>query len=346
VIQPGDSDGCEERYAIGFDVGGTKIAAGVVTGAGRIIYRRIIPTPQPADAATLQRTLIGLTNELQSSYSGVTAIGVGAAGLIDWPSGHIRWAPNSAYRDLPLQQILAAETGLPVAVENDANAAAWAEARVGTGTSCRDVIVITVGTGIGGGIVVDRTLLRGRTGIGAEVGHLIVNPTGRVQCGCGIVGCLEAMASGTALGRIGQAAASADPTGVIARMAGDVRNVTGETVFDAARQGNAVARNLFEQIGYWLGIGIASLVTLFDPELVVITGGLVIAGDLLLGPARNSFEQFVFARHDRALPAIVPARLGIDAGLIGAALLALDKEAIEPHNDLSCGPYPTSLRGT
>ena len=225
--------------------------------------------------------------------------------MVDWPSGHIRWAPNSAYCDLPLQQVLAAETGLPATVENDANAAAWAEARVGVSAGHRNVIVLTIGTGVGGGIILDGTLYRGRTGIGGEVGHLIVDPAGGHRCGCGVTGCLEAMASGTALGRTGRAAAAADPDGVIATIAGSVDNITGETVFRAARSGDPIARDLFGQLGYWLGIGIASLVTLFDPEVVVVTGGLSVTGELLLTPARANFKRFVFAR-DPAHPPLHP----------------------------------------
>jgi glucokinase len=314
-------DGPDDRWAIGFDVGGTKIAAGVVAG-NRIIHRRQISTTPGADAA-LPSLLAGLSRDLRSQYPAVAAIGVGAAGMIDWPSGHIRWAPNNTYRDLPLRQALTAETGLPTVVENDANAAAWAEARAGAGVGHRDLIVLTIGTGIGGGIIMNGSLQRGQTGIGGEVGHLIVNPDRGPRCGCGATGCLEAMASGTALGRLGRAAAAADPDGIIAALAGD-GIITGETVFQAASQGDATARQLFAELGYWLGIGIASLVALYDPELVVITGGLVTTGELLLTPARTVFERFVFARDRRSLPAIVPARLGADAGVIGAALLSLD----------------------
>jgi glucokinase len=326
----------EDRFAIGFDVGGTKIAVGVVTGAGRIIHRQLVPTPHRGDPAVLRYVLTELATDLRSRYPAVTGIGVGAAGMVDWPSGHIRWAPNNTYRDLPLQQALTREIGLPSVVENDANAAAWAEARIGAGVGHRDAIVITVGTGIGGGIILDGRLHRGRTGIGGEVGHLVVAPGTGHRCGCGVVGCLEAMASGTALGRAGRLAAQADPTGKLAAIAGSADKVTGETVFQAARLGDPGARELFDQLGYWLGAGIASLVTLFDPEIVIMGGGLITTGDLLLIPTRTSFQRFVFAREKRKLPPILPARLGADAGVIGAALLALDRHAESPRPDAEC----------
>lgn len=322
MTQPALS-GADDQWAIGFDVGGTKIAVGVVAG-NRIVCRREISTTRDADTS-LPAILADMAHDLTARYPAITAIGVGAAGMIEWPSGYIRWAPNNAYRDLPLQQVLAAATGLPAVVENDANAAAWGEAQAGAGTGHCDLIVVTVGTGIGGGIISNGSLQRGQTGIGGEVGHLIVNPERGHRCGCGATGCLEAMASGTALGRLGRAAAAADPDGMIAALADD-EAITGETVFRAASQGDPVARQLFSELGYWLGIGIASLVALYDPELVIITGGLVATGELLLAPTRAAFERFVFARDRRALPAIVPARLGTDAGIIGAALLALDTQ--------------------
>jgi glucokinase len=155
---------------------------------------------------------------------------------------------------------------------------------------------------------------------------MIVDPGGPYVCGCGNVGCLEAVASGTALGRYGQEVASADPAGLLAQLANGAVNVTGKTVFTAAQTGDETARSLFERLGHWLGIGIASLVNLFDFELIVIGGGVADAGDLLLSAARASFEQFVFAGTHRRLPPVVPARLGSEAGWIGSAILALDHE--------------------
>ncbi|MBV9450764.1 MAG: ROK family protein [Streptosporangiaceae bacterium] len=325
--------GSDDQWAIGFDVGGTKIAVGVVAG-NRIIHRQQIPVTPDVDAA-LPTVLADLARDLRVRYPAIAAIGVGAAGMIDWPTGHIRWAPNNTYCDLPLRQALASETGLPIVVENDANAAAWAEARAGVGVGHCDIIVLSVGTGIGGGIILNGALQRGQTGIGGEVGHLIVNPDRGHRCGCGATGCLEAMASGTALGRLGRAAAAADPGGMIAALA-DGGRITGETVFCAASHGDQVACQLFAELGYWLGIGIASLVALYDPELVVITGGLVATGELLLDPTRTAFERFVFARDRRSLPAIVPAQLGADAGIIGAALLSLEASGTTQFRRMEC----------
>lgn len=307
--------------AIGIDVGGTKIAAGVVTADGQILQATAVPTPQRQDHFV--RRLLGIIKDLQSRYPETAAVGVGAAGVVDWPSGHIRWAPNNTYRELPLQQLLADGSGLPAVVENDANAAAWAEATVGAGKGLPNVLALVIGTGIGAGIVLNGELQRGRNDLAGEVGHIIINPLGGEQCGCGASGCLEAMASGTALGRAGRRAAAADPTGSLAQLAGPGGKVTGETVHEAARAGDPTARQLFDQLGYWLGIGIASLVNVLDPQLVILGGGLITTGDLLLRPTRASFERFIFAPAHRQLPPLAPAQLGPDAGLIGAALLAL-----------------------
>jgi glucokinase len=314
----------ETGYAVGIDIGGTKIAAGVVTSDGRILRKAASPTPQRQDH--LIRHILAVIDDLRADYPDVAAVGVGAAGMIDWPTGHIRWAPNNSYSDLPLQQLLAEGSGLPAVVENDANAAAWAEAAAGAGAGLGNVIALTIGTGIGAGIILNGELQRGETGIAGEAGHIIVNPTGGELCGCGATGCLEAMASGTALGRAGRRAAAAGPEGRrLAQLAGTAASVTGETVHQAALAGDPAARQLFDELGFWLGVGIASLVNVFDPQLVILGGGLVTTGDLLLTPAHTSFESFVFARPHRQLPDLALAQLGPDAGLIGAALLALHR---------------------
>ena len=306
--------------AIGVDIGGTKIAAGVVTSNGTVLHVTAAPTPQRQDH--LIQHILAVIRDLQGRNPDVVAVGVGAAGMVDWPSGHIRWAPNNSYSDLPLQQLLAEQSGLPTVVENDANAAAWAEASAGAGAGFSNIIALTIGTGIGAGIILHGELQRGGTGIAGEAGHIIVNPGGE-PCGCGATGCLEAMASGTALGRAGRRAAAIDPAGRLAQLVGTAAEVTGETVYQAAAEGDPDARRLFEELGSWLGVGIASLVNVCDPEIVILGGGLVATGDLLLVPARQSFERFVFGRLHRSLPTLALAQMEANAGLIGAALLAL-----------------------
>jgi glucokinase len=307
--------------AIGIDVGGTKIAAGVVAEDGRILERVRVPTP-PDDEPAILAALHAVVDELLARDPRVEAIGVGAAGLVERPGGNARWAPHNTYRRLELRRLLHERTGLPTSVDNDANAAAWAEAHFGAGAVSDNLVLVNVGTGIGGGLVLDGRLYHGEHGFAGELGHLIVDPGGD-RCACGNRGCLEAMASGSTLGRLGREAAAADPGGRLAALAGGPDLVTGEVVFAAAAEGDKAALGLFEGVGHWLGVGIASLVTIFDPDLVVVGGGVAATGELLLAPARASFERYVHAREHRDLPPVVPARLGADAGLVGAATLAL-----------------------
>jgi glucokinase len=318
------SAGTVEPRAIGVDIGGTKIAAGVVAEDGRILDRVRVPTPPDDELATLA-ALHAVVDELRDRDPRVEAIGVGAAGLVERPGGNARWAPHNTYRRLELRRLLHERTGLPTSVDNDGNAAAWAEARFGAGAVSDDLVLVNVGTGIGGGLVLNGQLYHGEHGFAGELGHLIVDPGGD-RCACGNRGCLEAMASGSTLGRLGREAAAADPGGRLAALAGGPDLVTGEVVFAAAAEGDKPALALFERIGHWLGVGIASLVTIFDPDLVVVGGGVAATGDLLLAPARASFERYVHARDHRDLPPVVPARLGADAGLVGAATLALARQ--------------------
>jgi glucokinase len=310
------------RIAIGLDVGGTKVAGGVVSATGEIIAR-LAPVSTPVnDQDAVIAALVDLVTDLRREWPAVSAVGVGAAGLIDWPEGTIRWAPNNVYRKLPLRRLIEAATGLPTVVDNDANVAAWAEKRTGNGSN--HMIFLTVGTGIGGGLIVDGRLYRGRTGIAAEVGHMILDPHGGSRCGCGNIGCFEAVASGTALGQLGRQAA-ADSQGVLARFVDDPQQVTGRTVHEAAVRGDRTAIDLFHEIGTWLGIGAASLVNVMDFDTVVVGGGLVGTGELLLTPMRTAFEDFLFAPQHRDAPRIVAARLRDEAGWVGAGLLALDE---------------------
>ncbi len=303
------------RRAIGLDIGGTKIAAAVVDEAGTVLAEHTEPTPEESDADTVEPVLVGLIERLRGGHD-VSAIGVGAAGSVAWPGGTILWAPNNAYRNWPVRERLEKITSLPVVVDNDANVAALAEARLGE--PFPEMLLITVGTGIGGGVVLGGEIYRGPTGNGAELGHIVLNPDGP-RCGCGNPGCFEACASGTALGRMAREAAEDDPDGVIAR-----GGATGHAVVEAAHRGDAVAQDLFARLGRWLGVGIASLANVFEVDAVVVGGGLVETGDLLLAPARRAAREFAYAPSARGIPPIVPATFGGDAGKIGAALLALD----------------------
>jgi glucokinase len=308
------------RPAIGLDVGGTKIAGAVVDATGNVLAEIVEPTPEESDAAAVTAVLLEMIERLRRDHD-VAAVGVGAAGIVEWPAGKMLWAPNNAYRDWPVREQLEKATGLPVVVDNDANVAALAEARLGE--PYPDMVLVTVGTGIGGGLVMNGDIYRGRTGLAAELGHIILNPDGP-RCGCGNHGCFEAYASGTALTRMGRDAATDDPDGLIARLGAATGEITGQTVTTAARRGDPTARALFARLGRWLGVGIASLANIFEVDAVVVGGGLVETGEMLLAPARAAAREFAYAPTARGIAPVLPATFGGDAGKIGAALLALD----------------------
>lgn len=305
----------------GIDVGGTKIAGGVVDPAGTILEQRTVFSPA-ADRGAIEHTIGELVTAFRSRHE-VTAVGVGAAGYVDKRRATVLFAANLAWRGVPLKADLERRIGLPVIVENDANAAAWGEFAFGAGADVDDLALVTVGTGIGGGIVLDGELYRGAFGIAAEIGHMRVIPGGRL-CGCGNRGCWEQYASGRALVRNTQEALAADPTR--SRLAtdvdGDLDGITGPMITAAAKAGEEFAIEQLAELGRWVGEGAASLAAVLDPAVIVIGGGVGAAGDLLMTPVRAAFERELAGRAHRPMPEIRPAALGNDAGLIGAADLA------------------------
>ena len=307
------------RSAIGIDIGGTKVAGFLVAEDGSVLERRERPTPAEDVPATVE-TVAGLAVELAAS--GAQAVGVGAAGMVDFTAGALRYAPNLAWKEIPIRDLVAGRTGLPCVVDNDANAAAWGEYRFGAARGYRHVLVVTVGTGIGGGIVAGGELFRGAHGFAAEIGHIIVEPDGPL-CGCGNRGCWEQVASGQALDRLARAEVQRDPAGRVAALAGG-GEATGRHVSESAREGDPAAIAILADVGRRLGEGIAGLVNVLDPEVVVVGGGVAEEGAVLLDPARAAFLDAVEAPEHRPDVPILPAALGNDAGAIGAAALALD----------------------
>ena len=308
---------------IGVDIGGTKVAGGVVDESGRVLVSDKRETPAQDPKAT-EDTIAGAVNHLAGSYPGITAAGIGAAGFIDQQRSTVLFAPNLAWREEPIKAELEKRVGLRIVIENDANAAAWAETRFGAGRGHDQVVCVTVGTGIGGGIVLDRQLYRGRWGVAGEFGHMRVVPGG-LRCGCGNKGCWEQYASGNALVREGrELAESGSPLAdaLLDLAGGDVSAITGPLITRAAKDGDATSIELLEDAGRWLGVGLASLAAILDPGCFVIGGGVSDAGDLLLGPATDSFHRSLVGRGYRPEAEIKIAELGPDAGLVGAADLA------------------------
>jgi len=308
--------------AIGVDVGGTKIAAGVVDEKGSIIEKVKRPTPA-ADASRTIEVISDAVKELLSRYE-VGAVGIGAAGFVEESRSTVVFAPNLAWRNEPVARHVEDRTGRPVVVENDANAAAWAEAKLGAGRGHDHVMMITVGTGIGAGLVLNGELYRGRWGMAAEPGHYRVVPDGRL-CGCGNRGCWEQYASGSALVAEAREFARRSPEAAarLLRLGGGTpEGITGSAVTTSAREGDAAALRCFEIIGRWLGQGLADLAAILDPGCFVLGGGVSEAGDLLLAQARAAFEAGLTGRQYRPHAAVVLAELGPEAGMIGAADLA------------------------
>ncbi|HEX4812406.1 MAG TPA: ROK family glucokinase [Nonomuraea sp.] len=309
---------------IGVDIGGTKVAAGVVDDQGKIVAHTLRPTAADRPdvvAETVADVVRELTAGRRAAGQEIEAVGVGAAGFVDETRSVVRFAPNLAWREEPLQKKISGLVGLPVVIENDANAMAWGETRYGAGRGQSHVVCVTLGTGIGGGIVIDGALYRGRWGMGAELGHMQVVPGGR-QCGCGNIGCWEQYASGQGLVKEAreQAAARPEAARILLGLAGG--KIEGEEVTEAARLGDEVALASFASFADWLGQGMADLAAVLDPGCFIVGGGVSRAADLFIDRARAAFAERLTGRGHRPLPEIRLAELGASAGVVGAADLA------------------------
>lgn len=308
--------------SIGVDIGGTKIAAGVVDEQGRIIAQAVRPTPA-RDPAALESAVADAVGELREQHP-VAAVGIGAAGFVGSDRRTVVFAANLAWRDRPLAERVEALVGLPVIVENDANAAGWAEFRFGPAAQADTMLMMTVGTGLGGAIVLDGRLVRGRWGFAGEIAHMNLVPDGQ-WCGCGNRGCLEQYTSGTALVRSARAQAlTGDPllAPLLERAEGRAERIDGPLITLMAEDGDPGCRRELAELGLWLGRGAASIAAVLDPEIIVIGGGVSEAGDLLLAPAREAYARSLTARAHRPLAPFTAAEHGNRAGIIGAADLA------------------------
>jgi glucokinase len=308
---------------IGIDVGGTKVLGGVVDESGKVLTTARKDTPRQGGSA-LTQTIADVAKELLQQHS-VASVGVSAAGFVSSDRKTMLATPNIAHwNGVDLDHQLVELIGLPVVIENDANSAAWGEAKFGAGKNQNHMMMLTVGTGIGGGIVVNGALYRGAFGIAAEFGHMRVVPEGHI-CGCGARGCFEQYASGNALLRHAREAINASPEvarNLLSRGDGTVAGLTGQAITEAARDGDPVALAAFNTTGQWLGAGIASLAVLLDPACVVIGGGVIDAGEILLKPTRESLERNMPFAGKHPYPEIIAAQLGNEAGLVGVADLA------------------------
>lgn len=307
---------------LGVDIGGTKTAAGVVDDAGNVLTQERVATAGRG-ARAVEEAVCELATRSREHYE-IEAVGMGVAGFVDQTRSSVMFAPNLGWQNEPMRTAVEAVIGLPVVVENDASAAAWAEFRFGSGRGTNPAVTVTVGTGIGGGIVIDGRLYRGRWGAAAEFGHMNIEPGGR-PCACGNRGCWEQYASGSALVREARWLASErrSEAQVLLNLGdGTPEGVQGKHVTEAARVGDPVALAAFDFVAVWLGKGLADLTAALDPECFVIGGGVGEAQDVLMGPTVRAFNAALSAKDHRHPPTIVAATLGNTAGMIGAADLA------------------------
>jgi glucokinase len=319
--------------AVGVDIGGTKIAVGVVDPSGRILTQVRRPT-RPEDPASIDAAIADAVADVAAQYE-IGAIGLAAAGFASSDRNHMTFAPNIAWREYPLGdkvRELVGRDDVVVVVENDANAAGWAEYAYGAGKGSRTMVMLTIGTGLGSAIVVDGELVRGAYGFAAELGHLRMVPGGEL-CGCGLNGCWEQYASGSALTREARRAAAADPVrgGALLELAQrDGGEVKGPHVTEAALGGDPLSIELLADLGRWIGEGCAQMSAVLDPEIFVVGGGVIEAGDLILEPARAAFADNLTARGHRPVAPIVAADMANDAGIVGAAALAREAVPLGP----------------
>ncbi|HVF54150.1 MAG TPA: ROK family protein [Actinomycetota bacterium] len=316
-----DASASVRRLVIGVDTGGTATKGALVTSDGEVQERVEYPTDHSAGT----KGIVSVVDELldrASDQGPPLAVGVGVAGFVDLDSGSVTFSPNVIYDDPHVTQALAARTKLPIAVDNDANAAVWGERRFGVAQGFDDVAMVTIGTGIGSGFVVSGRVLRGANGAAAEAGHTVVEPSGP-ECPCGLKGCLEQLASGNAIARIARAEASKDASTSMLSFAGSIDDITTEHVAKAARQMDEAARSILRTAGRYLGIGLSNIVNMFDPEIIVLAGSVTGAGEPFLGPARDQLAQMTLAQRRRPVRLDV-SKLGPDAGIVGAACLAFD----------------------
>ncbi|WP_051299082.1 ROK family glucokinase [Arthrobacter castelli] len=308
--------------AIGIDIGGTKVAAGVVDAHGEVLAELARPTPA-TDPRMVEEAIMGLVSEFEASYR-IWSVGIGAAGWMDQSGSTVLFSPHLAWRNEPLRKNLEYKLRRRVMVVNDADAAGWAEWRFGAGRGESRLVCVTLGTGIGGSLISNGMVERGRYGVAGEYGHQIIVPQGH-RCECGNRGCWEQYASGNALGREGRELARANSPvaqDLLRAVGGDPDAITGALVTKRAAEGDPTCVELVQDVGHWLGMGLANLAAALDPGRFVIGGGLSGAGDLLLQPTQASFQRHLTGRGFRPAAPISMAQFGARAGMVGAADMA------------------------
>jgi len=315
----------EEKWLVGVDIGGTTIKMAFISMDGEIEHSWEIATDTSEKGrqipASISRSIDEKLAEFMKTKDRLIGIGIGAPGPVNEDDGSLEVAVNLGWENFPLQEILERETSLPVAVENDANVAALGEMWKGAGNGAKNLLCVTLGTGVGGGIIVNGEIVHGTNGAGGEIGHITSVPIGGAPCNCGKKGCLETIASATGIVRLAKEELLTASEDSLLR---DYKGITAKLVFDAAKEGDKLANRVIEQVVFHLGLALANLANGLNPEKIVIGGGVSKAGGALLEPLKTAFTPFAFPRVAQGVE-IVPATLGNQAGVIGAAWLAKQK---------------------
>lgn len=327
---------------IGVDLGGTKLLAGALDGEFNVHHRVHRTARGLAQADLLEVIVDAVTAAVHAANGPVHGVGFGIPSLVDRARGTSAHSVHLPLHDVPFREVMARRLELPVWVDNDATAAMLAEWRLGAAARARHAVLLTLGTGIGGGLVVEGALVRGARGMAGELGHVVVNPAGP-SCGpgCPNRGCLEALASGTALAREALVLAGEHPRSALGRAVAAGEEVTGPLATQLADEGDPAAVEAVRRIGRWLGVGLAGLVNALDPEVVVVGGGVVAAGDHLLAPAREALARHALPPLGELVP-VVPARFGAESGMVGAAALAWEGLGALPGGSEGLGPEAPS----
>jgi glucokinase len=319
------------RYVLGIDIGGTNLVVGAVAEDGsRLRALRSEPTHAEGGAADVVDRLVALSRRVMEATRAedpaaeIVGVGIGSPGPLDTRRGIVLLTPNLGWVDFPLRDILAGRLGLPGALDNDANCAVLGEWWMGAARGARHALGLTLGTGIGGGIIIDGRLFHGASDCAGEIGHATIDANGRL-CKCGNYGCLEAYASGPAIARRAVEALAANGASLLSEMVeGDVSRVTAQTVYEAAAAGDPLAVEVVHETASFLGAGLANLLNIFNPEVVVVCGGVTQAGDTLFEPLHRVVAQRAFKPAVQACR-VVPGALGGAAGVYGAARIFLDQ---------------------
>lgn len=322
-------EGNNVKYYIGVDLGGTNIVAGVVDENYRIISKASTKTKAPRSGEEICKDIVAIimqaTVSAGISLSDIESIGIGTPGIANSENGVIEYSCNLGFFNFEMVRIMREMIDLPVYIENDANAAAYGEFLAGSAKHAKDAVCITLGTGVGGGIIIDGKIYSGFNFAGAELGHTVVDPNGP-ECGCGRKGCFEVFSSATGLIRMTREAVEINPDCLMAKMGQEEGKISGRLSFNAMRAGCPVAKEVCDKYIKYLALGITNMINIFQPDVLCIGGGVCNEGDALLIPVKEIVKKEVYTRNSPKNTEIVIASLGNDAGIIGAAFLGLNKQ--------------------